>query len=244
MWIAFAAHPVITNCHRKVSEALRRREQEACRCGIKPLERTAGFIVTLAAGAAHELGTPLGTIAWFSKDLDSMRSASGKCRGAVEARLIRSEVDRCRGFCSNERTRSGADWGDSGAARIGRGPGQREAGLRAPEETWSKRKLPGKAGRWLFLPTPPGRRSPAGGETRWTPAEHHRIAHRGCPRKAAFTVQDSGCGNAARDARRVRAILHTKPPAAEWPRHVPGSRLRGGPQCSWSSSPKWERAPR
>jgi two-component system, sensor histidine kinase RegB len=98
MWIAFAAASlVITLFIGKVSEALRKREQEtlSLRDQAARDERLTS-IVTLAAGAAHELGTPLGTIAVVAKDLEMYAEAVRDREVAVEARLIRSEVDRCR----------------------------------------------------------------------------------------------------------------------------------------------------
>lgn len=54
-------------------------------------------VATLAAGIAHELATPLGTIAVVSQDLEAM---AGECCGknscADDARVIRQEVERCR----------------------------------------------------------------------------------------------------------------------------------------------------
>src|SRR5690606_13019036 len=52
---------------------------------------------TLAAGAAHELNTPLGTIAVAARELElelERLAADGELLSDV--RLIRSEVDRCR----------------------------------------------------------------------------------------------------------------------------------------------------
>ncbi|MCF8884151.1 hypothetical protein L5849_15780, partial [Erythrobacter sp. SN021] len=89
----------------KVSEALRKREQDvlALRDQLARHERLAS-ISTLAAGAAHELGTPLGTIAVVSRDLELY--ASGNPELAADARLIRSEVDRCRRIIQNMSERS------------------------------------------------------------------------------------------------------------------------------------------
>jgi two-component system, sensor histidine kinase RegB len=99
MWIAFViATALITFFTGKVSDALRRREQEVLtlRDQIAKSERLAS-LVTLAAGAAHELGTPLGTIAVVSRELE--RYASRLAEGAAvreDAKLIRAEVERCR----------------------------------------------------------------------------------------------------------------------------------------------------
>ncbi len=99
MWIAFAAASLaITVFIGKVSETLRKREQDtlSLRDQVARDERLAS-IVTLAAGAAHELGTPLGTIAIASKDLEYYGASVLRNREVTdEARLIRSEVDRCR----------------------------------------------------------------------------------------------------------------------------------------------------
>lgn len=54
-------------------------------------------LATLSAGVAHELGTPLGTIAVASKELE--RSLLSEKRELLDdARLIREEVERCRGI--------------------------------------------------------------------------------------------------------------------------------------------------
>ena len=98
MWIAFTVGALlITVFIGKVSEALRRQEQEAMdyQRRLAHHERLAA-IATLAAGAAHELGTPLATIAVASRDLEL--GGKGACPDgniAEDARLIRSEVDRC-----------------------------------------------------------------------------------------------------------------------------------------------------
>jgi len=98
MWIAFALGALlITVFIGKVSEALRRQEQEALQFQrrLAQHERLAS-IATLAAGAAHELGTPLATIAIASRELEiSGNGSSGGASLADDARLIRSEVERC-----------------------------------------------------------------------------------------------------------------------------------------------------
>jgi two-component system sensor histidine kinase RegB len=54
-------------------------------------------LTTLAAGAAHELSTPLATIAIASKELERTLAREQVAAGcAVDARLIREEVDRCQ----------------------------------------------------------------------------------------------------------------------------------------------------
>jgi len=98
MWIAFAVGVLlITVFIGKVSEALRRQEQEALQyqSQLAHHERLAS-ITTLAAGAAHELGTPLATIAVVSRDLERNGNGLGATTDlADDARLIRSQVERC-----------------------------------------------------------------------------------------------------------------------------------------------------
>jgi two-component system, sensor histidine kinase RegB len=98
MWIAFAAGALlITIFIGKVSESLRRREQEVLqlRDQLARQERL-GSVATLAAGAAHELGTPLGTIAVASKELEYYATRISKDpQVAEDARLVRAEVERC-----------------------------------------------------------------------------------------------------------------------------------------------------
>jgi two-component system sensor histidine kinase RegB len=55
-------------------------------------------LATLAAGVAHELATPLSTIAVLSADLEDQAKASPvQSDGFIDdARLIRQEVERCR----------------------------------------------------------------------------------------------------------------------------------------------------
>lgn len=99
MWIAFiVATALIIFFTGKISEALRHREQQvlALQGEIAKKDRLAS-LVTLAAGAAHELGTPLGTIAVVSRELERYASSLADGDAArADARLIRNEVDRCR----------------------------------------------------------------------------------------------------------------------------------------------------
>ena len=99
MWVAFLiAAMLITFFTGKVSDALRRREQEilVLHEQVAKNERLAS-LVTLAAGAAHELGTPLGTIAVVARDLERYAAKlTGSDAVLEDAKLIRAEVERCR----------------------------------------------------------------------------------------------------------------------------------------------------
>src|SRR5581483_8334620 len=99
MWIAFLVGTgLITFFTGTISDSLRRREQEILLLQeqIAKNERLAS-LVTLAAGAAHELGTPLATIAVVSRELERYAATLPDSDAMREdARLIRSEVERCR----------------------------------------------------------------------------------------------------------------------------------------------------
>lgn len=99
MWIAFiVAAALIGFFTSRVTHALRVREQEvlALQGQIARQERITS-LVTLAAGAAHELGTPLGTIAVVAREMERYALTLGNSEALCEdSRLIRSEVERCQ----------------------------------------------------------------------------------------------------------------------------------------------------
>lgn len=60
-------------------------------------EKRFASLATLAAGVAHELATPLGTIAVVSKDFETLSCPTcGSVDRLADAQLIRQEVERCR----------------------------------------------------------------------------------------------------------------------------------------------------
>jgi two-component system sensor histidine kinase RegB len=116
MWIAFvAAAALITFFTGKIADALRTREQEVLvlRDQVAKNERLAS-LVTLAAGAAHELGTPLGTIAVVARELERYaETVSSQYAVLEDARLIRSEVDRCRRILEQMSAQSAEPMGET-----------------------------------------------------------------------------------------------------------------------------------
>lgn len=98
----------------QASNALARREQqlEAARRQTARAERVAS-LTTLAAGAAHELSTPLGTIALAARELERSATERGTVPDLAEdARLIRTEVDRCRAILDHMSGRAGGSAAD------------------------------------------------------------------------------------------------------------------------------------
>jgi len=82
----------------RVTGALAARERELgqAREEAAQKERLAS-LATMAAGAAHELATPLGTIALAARELErQMTRDGGGGQAADDVRLIREQVARCR----------------------------------------------------------------------------------------------------------------------------------------------------
>ncbi len=102
---------------REASAAILRREAEleAMRNRTARSERLMS-LTALAAGAAHELSTPLATIAVASNELDRALAAlgddPGAARWASDARLIREQVRRCQLILDQMSGRAGGSASD------------------------------------------------------------------------------------------------------------------------------------
>jgi two-component system sensor histidine kinase RegB len=101
MWAAYVlAAGFVAYFVSRVAAALRERERQvdSMRRRIAGMQRVAG-LATVAASAAHELGTPLSTIAVSARELSlALEQDERWAPYAVEAKLIREEVARCRGI--------------------------------------------------------------------------------------------------------------------------------------------------
>ncbi len=112
MWVAVVVvAAVMTFAMTRIIETLGEREL-AMRRLTEVAARNARLasLTTLAAGAAHELGSPLGTIAVIARELErSARSADAAAPSsalAEDARLLRGEVERCRAILDRMRARA------------------------------------------------------------------------------------------------------------------------------------------
>jgi two-component system, sensor histidine kinase RegB len=115
MWVAFTVTAaLIAYFVARMARALREREEQLAeaRDATVRAEKLAS-LSTLAAGAAHELGTPLATIAVVSTELErALEGAPTLAALADDARLIRNEVERCRRIVQQMSGRSGEAMGE------------------------------------------------------------------------------------------------------------------------------------
>jgi two-component system sensor histidine kinase RegB len=119
MWVAFGvAASFIVYFLLRIRRALAGRDAElaASRRLAARQERLAS-LATLAAGAAHELSTPLGTIAVVMTELQRRAATLGADAEAMEdLRLVRGQVDRCRAILERMSSEAGETVGEGPVA--------------------------------------------------------------------------------------------------------------------------------
>jgi len=116
MWVAFvvAAAFIIYFVGRVTRELSRRNEElRTAREAVHRAEKLSS-LATLAAGAAHELSTPLSTIALVSSELTrQLQSDGASAERIADAKLIRTEVSRCRTVLDQLAVDAGQTVGDT-----------------------------------------------------------------------------------------------------------------------------------
>jgi two-component system, sensor histidine kinase RegB len=144
MWIAFAMTALIIAVlvtRLAISVERRDRALEVLRERGMRASRVAG-LATVVAGAAHELSTPLGTIAVAARELErAIAQRGGDADLAGDARLIRVEIDRCRSILNQMAGRIAEPMGES-PRPIDEAIGLLGAGERARIQTASVPELP------------------------------------------------------------------------------------------------------
>jgi two-component system sensor histidine kinase RegB len=116
LFVAFVAcASVIVYFTTRLTGELRRREAELFRAEmLQARSEKIEALGTLAAGAAHELATPLSTIAVVAKEVE--RELDGHEIPAVvpeDMTVIRNELDRCRAILDRMSTESGQTVGET-----------------------------------------------------------------------------------------------------------------------------------
>ncbi|HET9624542.1 MAG TPA: ATP-binding protein [Kofleriaceae bacterium] len=98
MWVALGvASAFVVHFLRRITGALAQRDAELTQArGLAARQERLASLATMAAGAAHELSTPLGTVALAAKELERALTKNGSPELAADARLIREQVGRCR----------------------------------------------------------------------------------------------------------------------------------------------------
>ncbi len=115
MWVAFGvAASFIVYFLLRVRRDLETRESELAEAQrrVDRQERLAS-LATLAAGAAHELATPLGTIALAARELERhLQKAHADAASLEDVQLIRAQVDRCRAILDGMAADAGQSAGE------------------------------------------------------------------------------------------------------------------------------------
>jgi two-component system sensor histidine kinase RegB len=114
MWLAFGLAAVfVVFFVRRVTRALaaRERELQLARAQAERREKLAS-LATLAAGAAHELSTPLSTIAVVAKELQRTVGDAAAPEVRRDLKLVREQVGRCREILDRMAAHAGENAGE------------------------------------------------------------------------------------------------------------------------------------
>jgi two-component system sensor histidine kinase RegB len=113
-WVAGALTSIfVVFFVQRVSLALTQRERELAQArSLAARREKLASLATLAAGAAHELGTPLGTIAVVAKELQRTLAEDTRPEVANDLQLVREMVARCREILNRMSAHAGEHAGE------------------------------------------------------------------------------------------------------------------------------------
>ncbi len=114
MWFGFLlSTTVVAYFVARMGDTLRRHDRELAEAREQALEATQlAALGSLAAGTAHELGTPLATIAILAKELE--REYPGEPQLGKRLSRLREQVDRCKEILAGMAARAGEAQADAG----------------------------------------------------------------------------------------------------------------------------------
>ena len=118
MWVALGvAAAYIVYSQVRVLQALTRRERELAEArDLAARQERLASLATLAGGAAHELASPLSTVAVVARELELELSARGAGDDLVEdVRLMRAEIQQCRRILEQMSAQAGESAGEGTA---------------------------------------------------------------------------------------------------------------------------------
>ena len=132
-WVALGvASAFVVHFLQRIHAALAEREAELTQArGLAARQDRLASLATMAAGAAHELSTPLGTVALAAKELERALTKANTPELAADARLIREQVGRCRAILEHMAQGAGTVGESVAACTVGELLDEAMVGIRA-----------------------------------------------------------------------------------------------------------------